>query len=162
GFRYRDPAGTAGGVTLVQLDPTHLKIKLKGSNAALFPGPVQALDAALTIGDVGYCGRFTNFVRNGTDAIVGTWPWTTAPGAPRPVPNTPTAPAMATGTPTAPPTATPRPSNTPTVPPSATPSASATHTSTATPKPSPTWTATVRPSNTATSSPTATRTASAT
>ena len=74
GFKYIDPAGSAGGVRRILYRPKpgggSLVIKLKGPNFAAFGGPVASVDAELRVGSVAHCGRFTNARRNDAQKIV--------------------------------------------------------------------------------------------
>jgi hypothetical protein len=64
GFKYIDKDGLFGGVQKILIKPTPnggtLLIKLKGDNYGLnaINGPINYLEAHLTIGATDYCGRF--------------------------------------------------------------------------------------------------------
>lgn len=147
GFAYKDPTGSAGGVTKINFfsKPTGGKmlIKIKGDNYGVdaIGGPIAALEVALDVAADSYCGRFappgSPFIKNQADQILIKGPSNACLQDPTP-----------TGTVT----------NTPTVTETRTPTATATMTATASDTPTitatPTVTNTVPPGSTVTATPT--------
>src|SRR5262249_37189662 len=70
GFRYRDPAGSAGGVQEILYERHRLRIRAGGPRVAAIAGPVIYVEAFLGIGAQRYIVRFYDFRVNGADHIV--------------------------------------------------------------------------------------------
>jgi cysteine-rich repeat protein len=70
GFRYKDKAGTAGGVQKVLYKLGKLSIKAKGpAYTPPIVGPVSFADVRFDVGDEHYCGRFSTFTRNQANQV---------------------------------------------------------------------------------------------
>ncbi len=147
GFSYKDPTGSAGGVTKVNFASKatggKLLIKMKGDQygAHAISGPIASLEVKLLVDSEGYCGRFappnSSIVKNDAAQILIKGPSSACLQEPTP-----------TGTPTE--TRTPTPTGTAT--PTGTVTGTATDTRTATATRTPTLT--VPPGSTVTETPT--------
>jgi len=141
GYSYKDPTGSAGGVTKVKLSskPTGgkllIKIKGDGYGANAISGPIGALEVKIVADDTSYCGRFappnSPFVKNDASQILIKGPSSACLQPPTPTPTvtitrtvtqtgTPTATGTVTGTATQTPTTTATRTATFTVPPGST------------------------------------------
>jgi hypothetical protein len=74
GFRYRDPAGSAGGMHEIVYEPRRLRIRAAGPRLAAVAGPVIYVEAFLGIGEQRYLVRFYDFRRNSRDRVVSRLP----------------------------------------------------------------------------------------
>jgi hypothetical protein len=71
GFQYADSMAAHGGVYKIIYKFGKLIIKLKGPNYAAIGGPLDYLEAGLTVGDQTVCGRFDrNFRRNDSSTVL--------------------------------------------------------------------------------------------
>lgn len=150
GYAYGDVTASDGGVYKIVLGSKpaggKLLIKMKGDNYGVnaLGGPVDYLEAELSIDGTAYCGRFESppgsYKKNEPENVIAKGPSNPCILA------TPTSTATVTDTPTA--TATPTASNTATVTLTPTNTGTATNTRTDTPTPTPTFT--VPPGSTAT------------
>lgn len=169
GYVYKSKLGVPGGVTKIVLKAAigggKLLIKLKGDQYGpnVIRGPVNWVEAELTIDNTTYCGRFdpsvSEFRRNEVADIIVRGP-SMACFTPTPT-VTPTPTTTPTFTPTMTPTATPTPTITPTFTRTFTPTITPTYTPTWTPggpSATPTFTPTITPTITPTFTPTPTPT----
>lgn len=70
GFRYKDTAGTYGGVQQVRYKLGKLTIKVKGGGyAPAIHGPVDFAEVRFNVGSQKLCGRFTTFSRNTEEQV---------------------------------------------------------------------------------------------